>query len=639
MPRLPRPRLPRSRLPRPSRPRLRRLRREAVAGPPQARRPSRIGQSLRGLGYTIGDAAYAVGRFPLAVARGAREFWLSLSVFTRRRLVLAVGVIAAIAVIGLVAVPALPCQAPGGDVCPPADDAVGLVPEDALVYAHVNVDPGTEQYDDAKDVAGRIPALAAQATQRLLERLPGPGGGPPDFARDIQPWFGGEAAVAIVPVGGRAAEEVQLLEVSNDDAARKYAQEVATGQPRPAAYRDVQVNVDRRGLATAIVGGFLAIGRESGVRDVIDAQSGAKGTGSLADDPAADAARGALPHKRLADVYLSEDGIARLVTNPRGPLSTFGAVVNPGASRGVAAAAVASGDGLEVEIRSELDPARAKAHPGFFSAFPSFSPTLAGSLPEGSLGYVGIGNPGKTFQSLLAQATAEQPGLAAAVGDLVRRVRQLGGVNLAKDLLPTLGGEAAFALEPNPSKPGGQNGGQASPFLEFIGADVDTGQTSQALARLQGPIAKALNPGAGGQAPVFSQHKVGDVTSHSLQVSPTVDLTYAIVESALVVATDPAGIRQAVAGQGGLDGTDSYGAATDGLGGDRSVLAYLNLGGLVTLAEQAGLAEDPAYVTFAQEIRRLEAVGLAVRSSSDELATDARLIIGEGPGGGGPPSD
>jgi hypothetical protein len=354
-----------------------------------------------------------------------------MSVHTRRRLTLAVGVLVALLVIAFVAVPALPCSYPGGDVCPPSDDAIHLVPDDALAYVHVNVNPDTEQYKEARDVAARIPTLAAQATDRLLlARLPGPHGSSPDFERDVAPWFGGQAALAVVPAGEKAAEEVQLLQVNDDAAAKKYAASVATGTPKTSDFHDVQVSVDRRGLATGIVDGFLVIGRDSGVRAVIDAQSGASGTGSLADDAKASAARDALPAERLADAYLSPDGIAKLVGNPRGPLATLDAAVDPAASDGVAMALVADEAGINVDIRSELDEARAKAQPGFFAAFPQFEPTLTDSLPADSLAYAGVADPGHALASLLAQASANQPGLAAGVAALVQRVKQLGRVDL-----------------------------------------------------------------------------------------------------------------------------------------------------------------------------------------------------------------
>ena len=58
---------------------------------------------------------------------------------------------------------------------------------------------------------------------------------------------------------------------------------------------------------------------------------------------------------------------------------------------------------------------------------------------------------------------------------------------------------------------------------------IDPQRADRALASLQGPIADALKASTG-QAPRFSESKVGGVTAHSMQVSPTVNLTYAIAE-------------------------------------------------------------------------------------------------------------
>jgi hypothetical protein len=634
-------RFTRLRLPRPSRSDA--AKNKGELGTPRQPRFGSIADRLRDARYAVEDAALAAGRAPAAVGRELRDFWFDLSFNTQRRLALGLGVLLALALLWLLAVPALPCQAPGGDTCPPADDAIHLVPEDALAYVHLNVDPGTEQYQEAAKVASRVPALTDQATGRLLARLPGPQGAP-DFQRDIQPWFGGEAALAIIPAAG-GGEAVELLEARDGEGAQQFADSVAAGKPRSKTYRDVQVQVDHRGLATALVGGFLAIGTESGVRSVIDAGSGAEGTGSLAGAPDASTARAALPDERLADAYLSKDGIAELVANSSGPLATLGLVINPGASLGVAVALVANDDGLEVNVRSELDADRTKAHPGFFSAFPIFEPTLAAFLPGNSLGYVGFGDPGKTLKSLLEQASTEQPGLAAAVGDLVKQVKKLGAVDLEKDLLPSLGGEGAFALQPAPPDRAHGGGGKAAilpssqaPFLEFIAGDVNADAAGKALARLEGPITQALNPSKQLQAPAFSEHKVGDVTTHSVALSPTVDLTYGIAGSLLVVASDPAGVDRVARGKGGLDSTELFGRATSGFPGDLSMLSYLNLGGLVGLAESSGLAEDPAYTTFASEVHKLQALGLAIRSSSDELSTDARLAVGGGGRAGAGPT-
>jgi uncharacterized protein DUF3352 len=577
----------------------------------------------------VAAAGRAVRRFAVAVARGSRTFWLNLELQTRLRLALAGGAVVLLALFWSLAVPALPCQAPGGDTCPPTDDAIHLVPDDALAYAHLNVDPDTEQYEDATEALGPVPGITKQAIALLVSRLPGPDGATPDFDRDIEPWFGGEAALAIVPArGAGAGQQVQLLEVSDEGQAHEFADSIAAGQPRSITYRDQEVRVDRRGLATAFVDGFLVIGSPTGVRASIDAATGAKGTGSLAGDSNASAVRDDLPDKRIADAYLSPDGIADLVADPRGPLATLASVINPDASEGAAVGLVARDDGLEVAVRSKLAEGRAKRHPGFFSAFPTFEPDLTGLLPGDTLAYLGIGDPGETLAALLDQASATEPGLAAAVDDLLKRLRKLGEVDLERDLLPSLGDEAAIALQPAPR-------GSQAPFLELIAAGVDSDRAGEALARLQGPITEALNPSTALQAPVVSQQKIGDLTAHSVRLSPTIDLTYAVDGSTLVIATNPAAVKELASGEGGLDEEELYQTATDGLGDDRSVLGYLDLGGLIALGERAGLADDPAYATFASEIHRLRALGLAIGSSPDELSTDARLIVGAGASGGG----
>ena len=297
-----------------------------------------------------------------------------------------------------------------------------------------------------------------------------------------------------------------------------------------------------------------------------------------------------------------------------------------------------------------LDPQRARSSPGFFSAFPPFDPDLAGALPTGSLGYVGIGRPGKALHSLLQQATAEEPGLAEAFTGLVKRLNQIGGVNLEKDLLPSLGDEAALAIEPTPTGKGSSSskGGPApgtlsqpgTPFLLFLASGVDEQRARDALARLEAPVARAFGQSSGLAVPAFGQLKLGNVEAQSLRLSPAVDLTYAIFDGILAIATDPAGVDRAVSGDGGLAGSDAFRSATGGFPGEPSVLAYANLGGLISLAESAGLGEDPAYATFAQDLRRLEALGVAVESTPEMLSTDARLLVGAGEGdsGGGAPS-
>jgi hypothetical protein len=564
----------------------------------------------------------AIVRVPRSIGLGIIGFWRGLSIYARRRLVAALGVVIVLLAFFGLAVPNLPCQLPGGDSCPPTDDAQELVPADALAYLHANLDPETEQYERAADVADRVPIFSRQVADRALALLRGTGGAAPDFEREIRPWFAGEAAVVVIG-GTGPAERVELLEVSDAEGATEFANSVAAGSPRTEEHRGVELTVDRRGVAVAQVEGFLAIGPRDGVRAVIDTATGADELGSLAEDETAEELRDELPDHRLVEAYLSEDGVGELIAADRGTLGTLTPLLAPGATRGAAAALVATEDGLELSVRSALDPERAESSPGFFAAFPPFEPALDERLAAGTLGYVGIGEPRRTVRALLAQATAQAPGIAAGFEDLVRSLRREGEVDVERELLDALGGEAAFVLARRSA-----DSAPALPFVEFVADDVDEEAARRALASLQGPVVDAIGGGAL-QAPVFGQQQFGDVQARSLRISPTVELTYAVFDGLAAIATDPAGIERLVDGEGGLDSSDLYERATEDFDDEVSLLAYLDLSGLVELGESLGLGEDPVYATFAGEFRLLEALGLAVSNDDELLSTDARVLVTE----------
>ena len=169
------------------------------------------------------------------------------------------------------------------------------------------------------------------------------------------------------------------------------------------------------------------------------------------------------------------------------------------------------------------------------------------------------------------------------------------------------------------------------PYLELVAGVEDEGAARRALAALAAPLAASVDPGTDRQAPVLGERRIEGVDAASLRVSPAVELTWAVVDALAVVATDPIAVAGVARGDGGLDGSDAYRRATEGLGPDEvSLLAFADLEALVAVGERLGLAEDPAYATFAGEFRRLEAAALAVGADEDLLSTDARLLIDVG---------
>ena len=109
--------------------------------------------------YFLGDLLFLVNRPFRGIGGSLSSSWYSISPQWRLRTIVAVGAVTAIALVAFVLVPNLPCAAPGGDECAPDDDAIALVPADALVYVHVNIDAGAEQAQEAATVAERTPRL------------------------------------------------------------------------------------------------------------------------------------------------------------------------------------------------------------------------------------------------------------------------------------------------------------------------------------------------------------------------------------------------------------------------------------------------------------------------------------------------
>lgn len=600
--------------------------------------------------YRGQDAAIAAKRIPAWIGSRVRNVWFELSLRVRRRVIVGAAVLVAVAAFLLLAVPALPCQFPGGDGCPPPDDAVALVPGDTVLYLHVNTDPDTEQYERADAFAAELPTIA----QQLVARLPGAAGAGIEYDKDVRPWLGGEAAVALIPGSGQALDQALLLEVGNEDGAQRFADELVGKDAKSEDYHEVAVT-SRGDVATATVGGFLVLGPQAAVRRVIDTELDAGR--SLDDSSAAEEVRDELPGDSLVQAYVSEQGAEDLF-RAGAPLGSFEAFVNSDATRGAGAALVVGDDSLEIEAHSLLDSERLASSPGFFEALPPFEPDLADELSSGSLLYLGLGDPEQSATALIAQATAEAPGLVAGFEDFSEQLEEVGRINVQRELLPLLGGEVALGIEPPPggAAEGGSGGGEAEvepelpegiepggpaplpqergeltfsgvPYLTLVADEIDEEVARKALADLQVPIAEALDPGESGQAPIFEGTEIEGLQTRSLRISPTVNLTYAIFDEKLVVATDPAGVKQVKSGESGLEDADGYERATDELPDELSALVYLNLADLVALFEREGLAEDPAYVVFAPEIRKLEGMGLAVKGDEDAIETELRLTV------------
>ncbi len=509
--------------------------------------------------------------------------------------------------------PGVPCEISAAKECAPSNDTIAYVPRDAVIYAHVTVNGDSHQSDLAGDLNDELPNITA-LLQSDTSALAIPSGRPVDLSHEVLPWAKDDIALVGVPGPKKTTPEAYIAGVGDDSKANQFLAALGPGgKSKQVKVGDATLSVYATGLATARSGAQALFGSVAAVRAALDTKSGGA-PGLQGSDQ--DAARAALPDVRLAEVYLSQAGMRRFLIGRQGSATQLDTFVDYGASTGMAVSARARDDGVEINLVSDLDPKLEATSPTVFASLPRFEPALADEAGSRALGYIGVGDLGPALNKALATAGSGAQGLAGSLRALAQSLQQQAGVDPLKDLLPALGGQAALVAEPTGS----------APYASLIVDGVDEDKANEALASLQAPLVRSLARG-GPQVPAFQTKEVDGVAVHSVQVSPSVDLSYAVFDGKLVISTQPEGIAQVRSSGDSLAGTGAYEAATDHLPNDVSALVFLNLNEVLGLAQQAGLAEDPLYASLSEDISHVQSLGLAVRGSDEELRSELFLAI------------
>jgi hypothetical protein len=546
-------------------------------------------------------------------ARSAGSWWSRRSRGTRFRTYTVAAIALIYLAIKFLPVPGVPCQVSAAKECAPSNDTIAYVPRNAVLYAHMTVNSDSHQWDLARDLGDELPNFTA-LLQSDTRALGGPAGRPLDLSREVLPWVKDDLALLGVPGPKNTTPETYVAGVGDNAKANQFAASLSPGGPsKQAKAGDVSLTVYSNGVATARSGDQLLFGNVAAVRAGLAAK---RGQLPGMEDSDQDKARDALPDVRLAEIYLSRAGVQRFLPPAATGATQLDTFVNYGATSGMAAGARARDDGVQVNLVSELDPTLEQRSPTVFANLPRFEPALADEAGPRALGYVGVGELGPAINEALATAGAGAQGLAGSLRRLAQSLQREAGVDPLADLLPALAGQAALVAEPT----------GAAPYASLIVDGVDEKKAGEALAALQRPLLRSLSAG-GAQVPSFETTEVDGVAVHSVQVSPAVDLSYAIFDGKLVISTRPEGISQVRSSGDNLAGTDAFEDATDRLPDRISALVFLNLNEVLGLAQQAGLAENPLYASLSEDISRVGSLGLAVSGSEDELRSELFLAI------------
>ncbi len=576
----------------------------------------RISTRVRAGGYWLREKGQALARGLRPAGERVSDFWARRPAAQRIGIASGAVLVLLLLFVRFVPAPGIPCGISAVKECPPEQRSFALVPADALLYAHLTLDRDSEQYQRAADAFEQLSDLRTILTSQLPPALPAPSGTTVDVSADVLPWADRDLAVTLMPGPGESSLQAFVVGVGDREEADAFLAKIAPpGEPKQERVGDAEVSVYAGGFSSAFVEDSLVFGDEAAVRATLNAESGQ--APALQGTPEEQAVRDQLPESRFAEVYLSRSGVQRLLAGRAGTSSQLETFVDYGATDGMAAAAVARDGGIQVNLVSSLNPKLVAKHPSFFAQLPQFEPSLADEAGSRTIGYVGLGDVGPTFAKLLKRSGGSGGGLAGALRGLSANLKTRAGVDPLTDLLPALGGQAALVAEPT----------DGVPFASLIVDGVDESEVSQTLAQLQKPVLQGIGTGGGSQVPKFEDTEVDGVTVHSVQASPTVNLSYAIFDGKLVISTDPAGVAQVRDSAGGLADAEAYERATGELPDRVSALVFLNLDELFGQVTRTNLVEDPFFANLSVLFDKATSVGLAVNGEEDQIRSEMFLAI------------
>jgi hypothetical protein len=514
--------------------------------------------------------------------------------FTVNRILIAIVLIAvSLAVVSLVQ----------GDSSSHTDHAVGLVPSDALLYAHVDVDRDSSQWRAAQRILGKLPALARLRDQALGGLAAGRT--PAKLDSELRPWLGDEAAIALL-AQGRRANSLTLFKVGNLKRAKQFL--AGAGTVRIALYRDTQVRMYKT-LAAAFIGDFLAIGRLDNVHAAIDAHAGH----SLEEDAVFRDARDGLDlNSPLLFAYAPGDGVRRLLQQQKGIVGRLGDALARPSLRGSAAAVRFEGKGMRVSL-ANVSYQRLRGA----EQLPAFTPQLPRSVPENAIAYYGVQGVSRLFQQLQAVSGGRTSELSSAIARLRRQLRPVGVRALVRALGPLDGREAALIVTPPDD----------APVVSLIVGDTTKSEGGDVLIALQPLLSRIVRSTRGGAAATLVPGSEAGLDTITLQVNPELSLTYAALGDRIMVSTDPDGVRQVARAEKTLQGDPAFAKGMRDLLKQATSVTFLDLHRLSSLIERAGLGATPEYRTIKPELARIGTVSVITQTERSSQTAQAFIEV------------
>ena len=484
-----------------------------------------------------------------------------------------------------------------------SDRVARAVPANTAMYVNVFLQPSSAQQTSLASLLGKLPGFADTSIldtkiDQLAQRLLAPSG--IDYRADLRPWLGDELAVALSAKSPSTTPQMLLLVAVKDaDAARAALPQLWKGSGLSFTahpYRGIDVMVSDT-ASYALLPDLLVIGQsEARVHAALDADANA--APSLADSADFSAATRRVPADHLASAYVDLRAVPQAAT----------AVQASGYST-AAVALVAEATGLHAVGEARFDAGQASEAARAAFARASVPSDLASWMPPDTRAETSFFGLEQSFTAVSDELKAD-PSLSESADALqqLRTLAALGlGINVDRDLLPLLDGEAAVAM-------GGSSGHLQ---LELLLKPSDPAGAAVSIGRMQEAL---VSHGA----TVTTQAGTTPVTV--IDVPQVGSLAYAIVDGVVLISPDAGSIGAAVEAHrsgASLATVDRYRAAFTLAGTRGGTELWLDIGGLLDMAGQlAGLDPD------AQDIlNQIGALAMSTVPQGDHLEFHAVLTV------------
>ncbi|HEY6760809.1 MAG TPA: DUF3352 domain-containing protein [Baekduia sp.] len=443
----------------------------------------------------------------------------------------------------------------GGDTDPAA-----LLPASAPVYVEAQVRPSGQMAVNLDAVAGKVLGTSdpgAKVVGWIDGALEGSGA---SYAKDVAPWLGARAGVAVMSVGGgggaggspRDVDVVGAVASRDDDAAQKFVDGRRGAVDRE--YRGVKYTYDAgRDVAAAVIDHAVVVGTERGFKSAVDAQSGAK----LADSASFKKARATVGTAGAGFAYADParffDMVAGAAAGGSGKLSQGSA----SASSLQMLKGLLAGSGLE-SVAASLNVAKdalqvdaaaigVKAPVGRGDGD---GPAAAAAVPAGAWLSVGIGDVGSTLATAL-QGVRGGAGIDPSV--LLKSLGSQFGIDVQKDLLSWMGDAALFVRGTSMSSLNGA----------LVVTSKDPAASAAAIPKLR-TLLKSLNVKVGELSSSAPSGALGFSIDAGSSVPSKIEV--ATKDDKFAIAIGPGALHDALAPPSHLSDSDPFRAAASLLG-------------------------------------------------------------------------